>query len=161
MSTFLLGPASLDVFPFNLPPGPGFFVYYLGAAAIGGIVTVWLRERVAEWLDERAAPPRVDPAEQAAQGAAYRSPASPRTGVGLGWLPRPEDRFLIAYLSRGENGVADALIGDALARGLVDELVDAFHQRVFDALFGRVFAPGQVFFDLLFTARLVFLGNIE
>ena len=106
------------VFPFDMPPGPGFMVVYLVIAALLFAATLLLRNAIGRGLDAAAAAATMRATSSHTGG--YRAPAAEQTAVlGIGRLPRGIERWAVAYLRGGFATTADALAAGAVARNLV------------------------------------------
>jgi uncharacterized protein (TIGR04222 family) len=106
------------MFPFDMPPGPGFMVVYLVIA--GGVfaATLLLRNAIGRGLDAAAAAATMRATPIHTGG--YRAPAAEQTPVlGMGRLPRGIERWAVAYLRGGFGTTADALAAGVVARNLV------------------------------------------
>lgn len=99
-----------DVFPFNVPAGIEFLIYYVGFSGLVLLWTWWIRDLVGDRLERSRLVAAVPP------GGSYRSDAKTETLM-VGEIPRLEDAPALAYLFGGVDRVADLLVSTALAQG--------------------------------------------
>lgn len=108
--------ALLDFFPFNLPPGFEFLV--LWAVLTAGVWSLCLRGE--RWLVDTAEPVS-RPAAPSPISGGYRQPASDgeRGPLRIGVLPQGAQLWTVAWIRGAHDGVAEALVATAEARGMV------------------------------------------
>ena len=72
----------LQVFPFDLPPGPTFMFVYLAIAMVG-FTALWIVTRVVGNALDRQAVPRTPPTHM----GGYRTQTPKTASIGIGRLP--------------------------------------------------------------------------
>jgi uncharacterized protein (TIGR04222 family) len=118
--TALASSAPFDFFPFNLPSGGPFLAFYTFVIVSTLLLITALRSLLPRLLQRPALPP---PTEDSPTGgdSPYRAaglrPAPAHRPLTLGYLPRSDELYAIAYLKEGSRGVANLLIAQALAAG--------------------------------------------
>src|SRR4051812_38264329 len=118
-----------DFFPFDMASGPDFLAFYLCFAIVGVFGAALLRRTIAARID-RSFVVETEPAVLVPAGPAtpYRTrgmpPPPPRRRLAVGWVPKPDEFWAIAYLKGGTRGVANTLISAAMAAGWIAAATD-------------------------------------
>src|SRR5262245_3688852 len=108
-----------DFFSFIMSPEVAFHCFYLLLSAFGLVAAIKLRRRAAAWLERREAQALLGAVAAPSGGEPYRAwSATPQPSqLAIGWIPRQDDRWSVAYLRGGAAALADTLLVVALAEG--------------------------------------------
>ena len=101
-----------DFWPFNMAPSEGWAILYLVMASCVTVVTYWICAAIGRAGDRQ-------------QTTAADAP-HPR--LTIGYIPRADEWWAIAYLRGGTTGVAQTLVGAAISEGrlVFDESTNEF-----------------------------------
>lgn len=100
---------TFDFWPFDIPPGTEFLLVYAVIALVGVVLAKAVQVVLLGLLAPAGA--------EASRGGGYRAPARQQPKLAVGTYPSVDDTLAIAYLGRGESGLAEAIFVQATAEG--------------------------------------------
>jgi hypothetical protein len=116
-----------DFFPFDMPPGFGFVVVYLGIAGAVLLLATVVRNELARTFDEASAP-KITAPPPTIGGYRAAAPGGWAPPLAVGVLPRGEQLWTVAWLRAGNDGVTQALMANAAAEGWLSSTEDGNFQ---------------------------------